>query len=146
MDYTIFRFFNTYGPRQSQDFVLSKFLKAAMNNEDITIYGDGSQTRTFCFIEDNLDVTVKSLENNHCINDVMNVGNDHETSVLELASKIIEITNSKSKIIHLPPLQEGDMTRRMPDTSKMKKILGRELTSLESGITRIVNEWKNYID
>ncbi len=143
LNYTIFRFFNTYGPRQSEDFVVSKFMQAAMKNEDITIYGDGSQTRTFCFIDDNLDVTLKCLNEGHCVNDVMNIGNDKEVTVLNLASKIIEITKSSSKIIHLPPLQEGDMTRRMPDTTKVKIILGRELIKLEDGLSIIFNSWRD---
>jgi UDP-glucuronate decarboxylase len=134
LNYTIFRFFNTYGPRQSEDFVVSKFLKLALEGKSITVYGDGSQTRTFCFIEDNLDTTWQCLENDLCINDIMNLGNDQEISIVELARKIIEITGSQSKIVHLPALPEGDMTRRKPDINKMKAILNRPLTELESGI------------
>ena len=134
LPYTIFRFFNTYGPRQSEDFVVAKFLKLALDDKPITLYGEGKQTRTFCFIEDNLDTTWECLENNHCINDVMNLGNDHEISIKDLAERIIRIANSKSSIIHLPALAEGDMTRRKPDISKMKAIINRPLTSLEEGI------------
>jgi nucleoside-diphosphate-sugar epimerase len=114
LDYTIFRFFNTYGPKQSRDFVMSKFISAALSNEDITIYGDGSQTRTFCYIDDNIDATVNAFRNNLCVNDVANIGSDLETSILELAREIIQITGSSSKVVHLPPLVEGDMTRRKP--------------------------------
>ncbi|MCU0382891.1 MAG: NAD-dependent epimerase/dehydratase family protein [Cyclobacteriaceae bacterium] len=134
LPYTIFRFFNTYGPRQSEDFVVAKFLKLALEGKPITLYGEGKQTRTFCFIDDNLDTTWACLENNHCINDVMNLGNDNEISIKELAEKIISITNSKSPIIHLPALAEGDMTRRKPDISKMRAIINRPLTTLEEGI------------
>lgn len=134
LDYTIFRFFNTYGPRQSDDFVVTKFLKLAIEGKPITIYGDGSQTRTFCFIEDNLDTTWQCLEHGHCINDVMNLGNDQEMSIKELAKLIISITNSASTIVHLPALKEGDMTRRRPDNSKMRAIINRKLTTLEEGI------------
>jgi UDP-glucuronate decarboxylase len=134
LDYTIFRFFNTYGPRQSDDFVVTKFLKLALDGKPITIYGDGSQTRTFCFIEDNLDTTWQCLEQGHCINDVMNLGNDQEMSIKELAKLIISITNSASTIVHLPALKEGDMTRRRPDNSKMRAIINRKLTTLEEGI------------
>jgi len=141
LNYTIFRFFNTYGPRQSEDFVVSKFLKAALNNENITIYGDGTQTRTFCYIEDNIEATVNSLDKDYCINDVMNIGNDEEITILELAKKIISITNSRSKIIHAPPLKEGDMTRRKPDNAKMKKLLNRKLLSIEGGIKKILEDW-----
>jgi len=138
LDYTIFRFFNTYGPKQSTDFVMSKFIKKALKNEDITIYGEGSQTRTFCFIEDNIATTTKILQENLMINEIINIGSDEEISILELAKKIIQITNSKSQIIHLPPLQEGDMTRRKPDITKMKNILQRSLTSVEVGIKKII--------
>jgi UDP-glucose 4-epimerase len=137
LDYTIFRFFNTYGPRQSNDFVIAKFLTAAINNQDITIYGDGSQTRTFCYIDDNIDATVGAFMKNMFVNEVINVGNNIEVSVLELARTVIKIAESSSKIIHLDPLQEGDMTRRLPDNSKMKQILNRELISLEEGVSRL---------
>ena len=138
LDYTIFRFFNTYGPKQSSDFVMSKFAKNALNNEDITIYGDGLQTRTFCYIDDNLDATVKILNDNLEVNDVINLGSGIETSILDLAKLIIETTNSKSKIVHLPALEEGDMTRRMPDNSKMKQILGRDLLPLKEGLNKVL--------
>lgn len=136
LEYTIFRFFNTYGPRQSTDFVISKFLHLALNNQDITIYGDGSQSRTFCYIDDNLDTIEKILVDSLCLNEVINIGNDVEFTILELAKVIIKQVNSKSKIIYLPPLKDGDMTRRKPDLTKMKLILGRELISLEAGINK----------
>jgi UDP-glucose 4-epimerase len=139
LDYTIFRFFNTYGPKQSQDFVMSKFINAAMNSKDITIYGDGLQTRTFCYREDNVDACANAFYNNLHVNDTVNIGSDFEVSVLELAKMIIEITGSKSKIIHLPALKEGDMTRRKPDISKMKELLGRELISIPDGIKKTID-------
>lgn len=138
LEYGIFRFFNTYGPKQSTDFVISKFINAALQGEDITIYGDGSQTRTFCYIDDNLDVTEKILNEGLLINDVLNIGSNVEMTVLKLAETIIKETNSSSKIVHLPPLPEGDMTRRQPDISKMMGILGRPLTTLEVGIRNTI--------
>ncbi len=138
LEYTIFRFFNTYGPKQSDDFVMSKFIRAALNNDDITIYGDGHQTRTFCFIDDNTDACTQIFERNEVINDVINIGSNNEISILHLAEKIIKIVGSKSKIIHLPALKEGDMTRRMPDNSRMLDILGRDLIPLRDGIERIL--------
>ncbi len=138
LDYTIFRFFNTYGPKQSKDFVMSKFIHAALNNRDITIYGDGSQTRTFCYIDDNVDACLSTFYGNQMINDVVNIGTDIEISVLNLAHKIIEVSGSKSKIIHLPALKEGDMTRRCPDNSKMKQLLNRPLTPIEQGIKILI--------
>ncbi len=136
LDYTVFRFFNTYGPLQSEDFVISKFIGQALRNSDITIYGDGSQTRTFCYIDDNLSATVAAMEQGLCVNDVMNVGSDVEISVLSLAGRIIDLLGSRSKIVHLPPLKDGDMTRRKPDISKMRAILRRDLLSLDEGILK----------
>ena len=136
--YTIFRFFNTYGPKQSPDFVVSRFINAALENKPITIYGDGGQTRTFCYIDDHLEATVNCLLHDLFINDVVNIGNDQEISILELARTIKSITRSKSEIIHLPPLPEGDMTRRQPDIENMQKLLNRPFTSLESGLQQII--------
>lgn len=136
LNYTIFRFFNTYGPRQSEDFVVSKFLKQALSNQSITIYGEGTQTRTFCYIDDNIETTLACLERNLCVNDVMNVGNDEEVMVKELAAKVIKVTGSSSSVQFLPSLKEGDMTRRRPDISKMTAILTRPLVSLEEGLKK----------
>jgi len=140
LPYTIFRFFNTYGPKQSRNFVISRFLYFALKNQDITIYGDGKQTRTFCYIDDNVDATVKILENGLCENSIINIGNDNETSILDLARLIINITGSRSKLAFLPPLTEGDMSRRYPDITKMKKIIDRPLVSLEEGIKKILEQ------
>jgi len=138
LEYTIFRFFNTYGPKQSTDFVMSKFLQAALHGKDITIYGDGSQTRTFCYIDDNIDATLNAFYNNQAVNDVANIGSDFEISILDLAHKIIEISGSPSKIVFLPALKEGDMTRRCPDINVMKSLLQREMTPLEQGIRNLI--------
>lgn len=138
LPYTIFRFFNTYGPGQSTDFVVAKFLASALKGEDITLYGDGSQTRTFTYIDDNIDVINAIFEKNLVNNDVINLGNDELTSVKELAEMIIRITNSKSKIVYLPPLKEGDMTRRQPDNTKMKEILNKKLITIEEGIKKMI--------
>jgi UDP-glucose 4-epimerase len=138
LEYTTFRFFNTYGPKQSLDFVMSKFIKLALKNEPITIYGDGSQTRTFCYIDDNLDACMNSFEKNLFVNDVVNIGNDETTQIIDLAKTIIKLTNSKSEIVGLPPLKDGDMTRRQPDISKMKQLLNRDLMGLEEGIKKVL--------
>jgi UDP-glucose 4-epimerase len=136
LNHTIFRFFNTYGPLQSTDFVISRFIRQALDGEDITIYGDGGQSRTFCYIDDNLDFTEKTLADESWINETVNVGSDDEYSVIQLAETIIRLTGSRSKIIHLPPLPEGDMGRRCPDVSRMKSTLGRPLMTLEDGIRK----------
>ena len=142
LDYTIFRFFNTYGPGQSTDFVVPRFINLALSGEDIQIYGDGSQTRTFCFIDDNIEATRRIFEESHFINDVINIGSDIEVSVLDLAQRIIKMTGSTSKIVHLPALEEGDMTRRQPDNSKMLDILKRPLKNLDEGIEILIKEFK----
>jgi UDP-glucuronate decarboxylase len=134
LDYTIFRFFNTYGPLQSKDFVISRFIECAINNQDIAIHGDGSQTRTFCYIDDNLDATISALENKHWINDVVNIGSDIEISILELAKLVIKIFKSNSQIVFLPKRNEGDMSRRKPDISKMRLFVSKDLKTLEEGI------------
>ncbi|RLD27570.1 MAG: epimerase [Bacteroidetes bacterium] len=143
LEYTIFRFFNTYGPEQSEDFVVPKFLKAALNNDPLYIYGDGLQTRSFCFVDDNIATCIKAMNSKSFVNEVLNVGSDKEMTILELAHEIIDITNSSSNIVHKPPLKEGDMARRCPDTSKMKKLLGREQVSLEDGLNKLIAYYEN---
>lgn len=139
LEYTIFRFFNTYGPKQSKDFVISKFISCALKNQDITVYGDGSQTRTFCYIDDNVEACIKAFKENKHVNDVINIGGSTEVPIKLLAEKIISITGSSSKIVHLPALKEGDMTRRLPDNSKMIKLLGHELLPLEDGLKKVIS-------
>lgn len=145
LEYTIFRFFNTYGPKQSSDFVMSKFIKSALKNESITINGDGMQTRTFCHIDDNVEATLIMLDQDKCINDVVNLGSDREIPIIDLAKMIISATGSKSEIVHLPALKEGDMTRRMPENSKMKSLLGRDLLPVEAGIQKILPHFQKNI-
>ena len=142
LEYTIFRFFNTYGPNQSEDFVLPRFLKLALADKDITIYGDGLQTRSFCYVDDNVETCIKAISDPLCSNAVLNVGSDKEQTILSLAQAVIKATNSKSNIIHLPALKEGDMARRCPDTSKMKAVLKRDLLSLEEGLDKMIKFYK----
>lgn len=143
LQYCIFRFFNTYGPNQSDDFVVPKFIDLALRNENITLYGDGLQTRTFCYIDDNIDTIINIHENSLVKNDVINIGNDIELTVKKLAELVVKLTKSKSKIVHVPALKEGDMNRRCPDIQKMKKILQRDLVSVEEGILRLIDFKKN---
>ncbi|MGP8216452.1 MAG: NAD-dependent epimerase/dehydratase family protein [Bacteroidia bacterium] len=139
LEYTIFRFFNTYGPKQSKDFVISKFIANALKNEPIQVYGDGKQMRTFCYIDDNIDATVKAFKENLFVDDIVNIGGNIEITILDLARTIIRLTKSKSKIVHLPPLKEGDMTRRKPDLARMNKLLNRPPVKLEDGLMKIIN-------
>jgi UDP-glucuronate decarboxylase len=138
LDYTIFRFFNTYGPKQSKDFVISRFISRALKGRDITIYGDGSQTRTFCYVEDNVEACVNAFYNNMFVNDVVNVGGETEVAIIDLAKLILKLTGSKSKIVHMPPLEEGDMSRRRPDTTKMRQLLNRPPLTLEEGLMKVI--------
>lgn len=143
LEYTIFRFFNTYGPNQSEDFVVPRFLKAALKNEPIYIYGDGLQTRSFCYVDDNIETCINAMQDDTCLNDVLNVGSDKEMTILDLAKKVIAVSDSKSEILFLPPLKEGDMTRRCPDTFKMKSVLGKELIPLEEGLIKLINYYED---
>ena len=136
LPYTVFRFFNTYGPLQSTDFVVSRFIAQALRGNEITIYGDGSQSRTFCYVDDNVAFQLKCLDEGLHINETVNVGSDREISVVELAKLVIERLGSTSQIAHKPPLKEGDMRRRVPDNNKMREALGRELISIEEGVDR----------
>jgi nucleoside-diphosphate-sugar epimerase len=145
LPYTIFRFFNTYGPNQSTDFVVTRFLAAALKSKDIYIYGDGSQTRTFTFVEDTAEVCELIFRNRLLMNDVINIGDNRLVTISDLARMIIAFTGSSSKIIHLPPLPEGDMTRRQPDNERMRKILGREPLSLEEGLKKMLQS-KRFLD
>lgn len=145
LDFTIFRFFNTYGPHQSTDFVVSKFIALALKNQPITLYGDGLQTRTFCYVDDNVKACLTCLQENKVVNDVINIGGERIMTIKELAELVIKKTNSKSEIIHLPPLKEGDMTRRQPDNSKMIELLNRPLLTIEEGID-IMLENKEFLD
>jgi len=136
LPYTVFRLFNTYGPLQSEDFVISKFVSCALRGEPLTIYGDGKQTRTFCYVDDSIEFQLECLENNLFVNDTVNVGSDREIEIVELAVLIRRLLNPRVEIVHLPALPEGDMKCRKPDNSRMLRALGRDLLPLEEGILR----------
>lgn len=140
LNYTIFRFFNTYGPLQSEDFVLGKFVRAALRGEDITVIGDGSQTRTFSYIDDNIHVTMQCLERGYFKNEILNLGNDNEISIRDLAELVVATLGSSSRIVHLPAREEGDMTRRLPDLSKLRAVIPMDFVDLKSGILKVAEE------
>ncbi len=141
LPYTIFRFFNTYGPRQSEDFVLPRYVQAALRGDPLLVYGDGSQTRTFCYVDDTVEACVKAHESSVFENDVINVGSEDEITIVELARFVIRLADSSSRIEFRPPLVEGDMTRRRPDTAKMRQLLDRPLVKLEDGIRRLLEHY-----
>lgn len=137
LPYTIFRFFNTYGPNQTEDFVLPRFVRLAMRGEPLTIYGDGQQTRTFCYVDDTVGACLSAHYRRAFINDVVNVGGAEEVTIRALAEMVIEVCGSKSELKFLPPLSEGDMTRRCPDVTKMLTLLDQPPVALREGITRL---------
>ena len=127
LPFTIIRLFNTYGPNQSEDFVIAKFIDLALRDKNIEVYGDGNQTRTFCYVDDTVGAIVKMLQEEKAINEVINVGSDIEIQINDLAILIKKILSSNSEIINISALEEGDMTRRKPDNTKMIRILKKNL-------------------
>lgn len=138
LPYTIFRLFNTYGPRQSEDFVLPKLVNAALEGRPLTIHGDGHQTRTFFYIDDHVDFTTKVLYDDLFVNDTVNVGSDEEIRIIDLATMIKGRVGGPSQIVHLPPLAEGDMTRRKPDITKIRSVMGGSFKPLPEGIDAVI--------
>ena len=147
---TTVRFFNTVGPRQTGQYgmVVPRFIQAALNNEDIVIYDDGSQSRVFCHVEDAVRAVITLSETDSTIGDYFNVGGVGETTVKELATKIIERTNSKSILKHIPyteayPAGFEDMQRRVPDITKIKKTIDWQPThALDSIIDSVAASLK----
>ncbi len=142
LEYTIFRFFNTYGVKQSSDFVVAKFIRQALAGKPLTVFGDGTQSRTFCYIGDNVEATIKAMHSLDCVNETVNLGNEHEYSMMELAHKVVEITGSKSEIVLGPARDDGEMQRRQPYLAKMKELLKREPILLEEGLKKLLVEVK----
>jgi len=148
---TIVRFFNTVGPRQTGQYgmVLPRFIQAALNNEDIIIYDDGSQSRVFCHVEDAVRAVLLLLDSDSTIGDYFNVGGVGETTIKELAQKIIKQTNSQSAIKFIPysdayPAGFEDMQRRVPDIAKINNAIGWSPThTLHSIIDSIATSLKN---
>ena len=135
----IVRIFNTYGPRMqlNDGRVVTNFIVQALNGKDITIYGDGSQTRSFSYVQDTVNGIVALMESEH--NEVFNIGNPIEITINELASKIIELTNSNSKLIN-KDLPQDDPKQRKPDISKAKTLLNWEpKVRLEDGLTKTID-------
>lgn len=136
VDSRLVRIFNTYGPNMAvgDGRVVSNFIVQALQGNPITIYGDGSQTRSFCFVSDLIDGIYKILMLEHPVDTPINLGNPGEFSMLELAEKVIRITNSSSRII-FEPLPEDDPRQRKPDISLANSILGwKPKIALETGI------------
>ena len=153
VDIRIIRIFNTYGPNMdiNDGRVVSNFIVQALQNKDITIYGDGSQTRSFCYVSDLIEGMIKMMNNEEDFIGPVNLGNPSERSILDFAKLIIEMTNSKSKIIY-KPLPSDDPIQRKPDISLAKEKLDWEpKVDIKEGIAKTIeyfdkklkeNKWK----
>lgn len=141
----IIRIFNTYGPRMlpNDGRVVSNFIIQALNNEDITIYGDGKQTRSFQYIDDLIEGMVRMMDTEDDFTGPINIGNPNEFPVLELAERVIRMTDSTSKIV-FKPLPTDDPKQRQPDIKLAKEKLGWQPTvELEDGLKRMIEYLKN---
>lgn len=141
----VIRIFNTYGPKMDPDDgrVISNFINQALRNEDITIYGNGIQTRSFCYVSDLISAINRFVFLDFIPETPINLGNPEEITIENLALKIIELTNSKSKLIKMD-LPEDDPKKRKPDISKAIKLLDWKPTiSLEEGLKQTINYFKH---
>lgn len=142
----IIRIFNTYGPRMhpNDGRVVSNFIVQALNNKDITVFGEGSQTRSFQYVSDLVEGMIRMMATPKEFTGPVNIGNPGEFTILELAQKVIDLTNSKSKIIYMP-LPEDDPTQRQPDITLAKKELNgwEPKIPLEEGLKQTINYFKN---
>ena len=125
------RLFNTCGPRQTGKYgmVIPRFVKQALSNEPVTIYGDGKQTRSFCYVEDTVRAIIGLLEEPKAVGEIFNIGNEEPTTIEELARKVIKLTGSRSDIVYVPyekAYEKGfeDMLHRVPDISKIHNLIG----------------------
>ena len=147
VDTRIVRIFNTYGPNLNKEDgrVVSNFINQALENKDITIYGDGTQTRSFCYVDDLVRGLILLMNSETTIDTTLpiNLGNPNELTMLELASKVIELTKSNSNII-FKELPKDDPTKRCPDISKAKNILNwQPEISLEEGLIKTIRYFSN---
>jgi UDP-glucuronate decarboxylase len=143
----IIRIFNTYGPRMHphDGRVVSNFIVQALLGQDITIYGDGSQTRSFCYVDDLIDGMIRLMNSREEFTGPVNVGNPNEFTILELAQQVIRLTGSKSKIVHMP-LPADDPTQRQPNITLARQELGWEpKVMLEEGLGRTIAFFKSVI-
>ncbi len=147
LDTRIIRIFNTYGPNMDMNDgrVVSNFIVQALQNKDITIYGDGSQTRSFCYVSDLVEGMVSMMNNKQGFIGPVNLGNPSERTILDFAKLIIELTNSNSKIINLP-LPKDDPTQRKPDITLAKKELNWEpKVDIKDGLLKTIKYFENKI-
>ena len=147
VDIRIIRIFNTYGPRMAENDgrVVSNFVLQALRNQDITVYGDGSQTRSFCFVSDLVEGMIRMMENDKGFIGPVNLGNPGEFTMIELAEKVIKLTDAKSKLI-FKPLPSDDPMQRKPDISLAKKVLNWEpKVNLDEGLVRTIDYFRTIV-
>ena len=143
----VVRIFNTYGPRMhpNDGRVVSNFIMQALNGRDITVYGEGSQTRSFCFVDDMIEGLLRMMNNPDGFTGPVNLGNPNEFTILELADRIIRLTNSRSKIV-FKPLPADDPIQRRPDIGLAKQKLGwQPKIELEEGLQRTIEYFKKFV-
>jgi UDP-glucuronate decarboxylase len=148
MKIKVIRIFNTYGPRMhpNDGRVVSNFIVQALKGEDITIYGDGGQTRSFCYINDMVDGFIKMMASPDEVTGPINMGNPHEITILRLAEIIIRMTNSRSRIVRRE-LPQDDPRRRRPDISKARELLEWEPSvAIEDGLQATINYFSEFIE
>lgn len=145
LDGRIVRIFNTYGPRMDRDGrVVIEFVMSALNGDPLPIFGEGKQTRSFCFVDDLIEGIIKAMESENTKGEVFNLGNEEEFTILELAEVVKKITGSGSEIKFVEELPEDDPLRRKPDISKAKKVLNWEpKIKLEEGLRKLVEHLKS---
>lgn len=148
LDIKVIRIFNTYGPRMhpNDGRVVSNFIVQALKGEDITIYGDGSQTRSFCYVDDLVEGMIKMMNTEKGFTGPINLGNPAEFTILELAEKVIKLTKSKSNIV-FKPLPQDDPKRRKPDIALAKQKLGWETkVDLETGLIKTIEYFRSILN
>jgi UDP-glucuronate decarboxylase len=141
------RIFNTYGPRMHphDGRVVSNFVMQALRNEDITIYGDGSQTRSFCYVDDLVDGLIRLMDTTDNVTGPINLGNPEEFTIRQLAETVISLTKTKSKIVH-QVLPEDDPKQRRPDISKAQELLGwRPRIPLREGLVNVIEYFEGVV-
>jgi UDP-glucuronate decarboxylase len=142
------RIFNTYGPRMDlmDGRVVSNFIVQALSNEPITIYGDGMQTRSFCFVSDLIEAFILMMDSDFKVTGPINLGNPHEFTMIELATKVIELTNSNSDLEWLP-LPADDPKQRKPDITLARNTLGWEpKVDLETGLKQTISDFSSRLE
>jgi UDP-glucuronate decarboxylase len=147
VDIKVMRIFNTYGPRMhpNDGRVVSNFIVQALKGENITIYGDGNQTRSFCYVDDNIDGMYRLMNSRDGFTGPVNIGNPGEFTMLELAQQVIELTNSKSKLVFMP-LPQDDPMQRKPIIDLAKKELGWEpKVHLKEGLQKTIAYFETVI-